>query len=127
MSEDDYDYREEERREWEFAQASMKRGKVECSESQVPRYVEMYQEAYTDYDIVWFDRKTGKEIIRYDGADPANTNSYYGACSDEEMFRGRSLDIYETIDRSEVKPASNTHLRHRSSFDKIDEDFEHTS
>lgn len=118
----DYDYIEEERREWEYAQASLKRGKVECSHGQVPRYVEMYQEAYTDYDIVWFDRKTGKEAFRYDGADPANTNSYYGACSDEQMFRDRNLNIYETLDRSEIKPVSNRHLRHKSRFDRINED-----
>lgn len=51
-------------------------------------------------DVVWIDRTTGREVMRYDGADPANTSPAYGAPSDEECFRRKGLDIKEEVDVS---------------------------
>ena len=55
-------------------------------------------------DKVWIDRLTGKEVMRYDAADPANTNSYYGARPDEECFVRRGLDYYELIAADKAMP-----------------------
>jgi hypothetical protein len=49
-------------------------------------------------DVVYIDRLTGKEVMRYDGADPANTRFDYGATPDAEYFERRGLDIKEMID-----------------------------
>lgn len=50
------------------------------------------------YDIYYIDRTTGKEVMRYDGADPANTKASYGAITDEEAFQNKSLNINEEVD-----------------------------
>jgi hypothetical protein len=55
-------------------------------------------------DVVWIDRLTGEEISRYDGADPANTNSYYGATSDDERFKRLGRDPNALIDAKDAKP-----------------------
>ncbi len=94
------DYAQEEfENEHRLAQAALRLRRIEVPEGMIRRY-----RSYTDEcdianicDQVWVDQLTGKEIIRYDLADPANTNSYYGAISDEEMFRRRDLDPYEVI------------------------------
>ncbi len=52
------------------------------------------------YDIVWWDRLTGKRLYSYDGADPANTHASYGAITDEEVFERRGLNIHEEVDMS---------------------------
>jgi hypothetical protein len=52
----------------------------------------------TTCDIYYVDRLTGKEVLHYDGADPANTNPAYGGISDEEMFSRRGLDYNAEID-----------------------------
>lgn len=54
------------------------------------------------YDICYVDRKTGREVMRYDGADPANTNPEYGAISDEECFYNKGLDKEEMIEETEI-------------------------
>lgn len=68
------------------------------AESMVRRY-ERRVDAPDDYtyDILWVDRLTGKVVFRYDGADPANTNPYYGGLSDEQMFERKGLDIWAEI------------------------------
>ena len=54
------------------------------------------------YDILYIDRLTGKTVLRYDGADPANTKASYGAISDEECFRRMGCNINEEIDITRV-------------------------
>ena len=56
----------------------------------------------TTYDIQWRDRTTGKIVLSYDGADPANTNPHYGAEPDSDVFAkmGRDLDEEIEINRS---------------------------
>lgn len=71
-----------------------------CStETSVPRYFKgMDCPDPTTADVVYIDRLTGKEVLRYDGADPANTRFDYGAKPDAEVFAKRGLNIKETID-----------------------------
>lgn len=92
-------------REHRYAQNALKRKRISVPTGKTLRY-----ESTTDCseegmaDVVWIDRLTGKEVFRYDGADPANTNSYYGAPSDEESFTNRGLDVYALISKTEAKP-----------------------
>lgn len=44
------------------------------------------------YDIVYTDRTTGREVMRYDGADPAN-----GVTTDEDVFADKGRDINELV------------------------------
>jgi hypothetical protein len=65
----------------------------------VPRYFKgMDCPDLTTADVVYIDRLTGKEVMRYDGADPANTRFDYGARTDAEYFSKRGMNIKETID-----------------------------
>lgn len=65
----------------------------------VPRYFKgMDCPDDTTADVVYIDRLTGKEVMRYDGADPANTRFDYGARPDADYFAKRGLDIKEMID-----------------------------
>ena len=68
-----------------------------------PRYKKVYDcpDEYT-CDVVYIDRLTGKEIIRYDGADPANTNTECGGISDSDRFLNRGLDKHEKVVDTDV-------------------------
>lgn len=92
-------------REHMAAQRALQRKRINVPAGKVMRYEYVYDES-EEYmcDKVWVDRLTGEEVMRYDAADPANTNSYYGARPDEESFVKRGLDIYATIDASDAKP-----------------------
>lgn len=69
------------------------------SDAAVPRYFKgMDCPDFTTADVVYIDRLTGHEVMRYDGADPANTRFDYGATPDAEIFAKRGLNIKETID-----------------------------
>ena len=48
-------------------------------------------------DVVYIDRTTGKEVMRYDGADPANTRFDYGATPDADIFARKGLNIKELV------------------------------
>ena len=80
----------------------------------IPRYVRSTFEDDRTYDIIWTDRLTGKVVMRYDGADPANTNPAYGAKSDSEYLASRGHDINAEIalDTSAVKVPSGEAERH---------------
>lgn len=52
----------------------------------------------TTCDVVYIDRLTGKEVMRYDGADPANTRFDYGARPDLYIFADKGLDLKELVD-----------------------------
>ncbi len=52
----------------------------------------------TTCDIVYIDMLTGKEVMRYDGADPANTRFDYGATPDADILARKGYDIKEMID-----------------------------
>jgi len=70
-----------------------------ATETAVPRYFKGWDcPDSTTADVFYIDRLTGKEVMRYDGADPANTRFDYGAKPDAEIFAGRGLDIKEMID-----------------------------
>src|SRR5580698_4397370 len=73
--------------------------------STIPRYHKLYDmpDKFT-CDVVYVDRLTGKEIMRYDGADPANTNPEYGAEPDSECFANRGLNLRERIEASKAVP-----------------------
>lgn len=86
-----------------LTQRALQLKRINVPDGRVRRYEYVYDEEYM-CNKVWVDRLTGKEVMRYDAADPANTNSYYGARPDEEFFVRRGLDIYATIDASDAKP-----------------------
>lgn len=52
-------------------------------------------------DVFFVDRLTGKEISRYDGVDPANTDPKYGAISDQEVFERKGWNINEMIEEQQ--------------------------
>lgn len=54
----------------------------------------------TTYDIVYYDKLTGRVVLRYDGADPANTRFDYGALTDADLLKRMGLDIGELVDPS---------------------------
>lgn len=64
----------------------------------VPRYFKgLDRPDATTADVVYIDRLTGREVMRYDGADPANTRFDYGATPDSEYFARMGMNIRETI------------------------------
>ena len=70
-----------------------------ATETAVPRYFKGWDcPDDTTADVVYIDRLTGKEVMRYDGADPANTRFDYGARPDAKIFARRGMNIKETID-----------------------------
>lgn len=92
-------------REHRAAQAALHRKRISIPEGKTMRYQSVYDESESHMcDKVWIDRLTGQEVFRYDAADPANTNSYYGARPDEESFVKRGLDYYALIDVKDAKP-----------------------
>ena len=103
-------------REHRLAQAALNRKRVAIPDGKVQRYESTYDER-EDCDKVWIDRLTGKEVMRYDAADPANTNSYYGARPDEEFFVKKGLDIYELIDAFLAKPMPRWPARDYGGYD----------
>lgn len=111
-------------REHRFAQAALERKHIDVPTGKVMRYESVYDESEECMcDKVWIDRLTGKEVMRYDAADPANTNSYYGARPDEEGFVRRGLDIYELIDAASAKPLPRFPVYYHGDFDDgYDED-----
>lgn len=48
-------------------------------------------------DVVYIDRTTGREVMRYDGADPANTRFDYGAEPDADILARQGYDIKEMV------------------------------
>ena len=91
-------------REHRYAQAALNRKRIDIPEGKTLRYEHVIDESERFMcDKVWIDRLTGKEVLRYDAADPANTNSYYGARPDEEAFVRKGLDIYALIDAKDAK------------------------
>lgn len=72
-------------------------------EEMIPRYKRTVDEPdeYT-YDIIWIDRLTGRSVLSYDGADPANTSAAYGATPDHEIFERKGLAIDEEIPLSKA-------------------------
>ncbi len=78
------------------------------STATVRRYVrDTYEPDDCTYDIIWTDRLTGRTVLSYDGADPANFNPAYGAKTDAEVFADRGLDIYEEIEATKsITPVS---------------------
>lgn len=92
-------------REHRAAQAALQRKHIPIPEGKTMRY-QSTMDSSDRYlcDKVWIDRLTGQEVLRYDAADPANTNSYYGARPDEESFIKRGLDYYALIDVRDAKP-----------------------
>lgn len=92
-------------REHRLAQRALQRKRIAVPDGKVMRYEFTYDSSEELMcDKVWIDRLTGAEVFRYDAADPANTNSYYGARPDEESFVRRGLDIYAVIDAKDAKP-----------------------
>jgi hypothetical protein len=92
-------------REHRLAQAALQRKRIDIPAGKVMRYESVYDQSEDLMcDMVWIDRLTDKEVMRYDAADPANTNSYYGARPDEEAFVRRGLDYYELIDADKAMP-----------------------
>lgn len=67
------------------------------------RYVKIYDcPDSTTCDVCYVDVTTGKEVMRYDGADPANTREDYGAKSDEDCFIEKGLALREMIDSAKA-------------------------
>jgi hypothetical protein len=114
-------------REHRYAQAALRRKHVDVPDGKVKRYEYVYDESEERMcDKVWIDRLTGKEVTRYDAADPANTNSYYGARPDEEIFVHKGLDYYELIDTDKAKPLPRFHVFDDGRYDDngYDEDLD---
>jgi hypothetical protein len=49
----------------------------------------------TVYDCIWYDRKTGKPVMRYDAADPANTQVDY---DDAFVMWRKGVDLNEMLE-----------------------------
>lgn len=80
----------------------------------------------TTCDIVYIDVKTGEEVLRYDGADPANTRFDYGAVPDADTLKKRGYDIQEEIDVSEaVVTHAECAMRMRQSSDDYEDHFDY--
>jgi hypothetical protein len=74
-----------------------------ATKTTVPRYFKGWDcPDSTTADVVYIDRLTGEEVMRYDGADPANTRFDYGARPDADYFAKRGLDIKEVINPSKA-------------------------
>lgn len=72
---------------------------VTSAPSMIRRYVRSFDAPdETTYDIIWTDRLTGKVILCYDGADPANTNPAYGAKPDSDYLASHGHDINAEIE-----------------------------
>jgi hypothetical protein len=111
-------------REHRLAQRALRLDRTEIPEGKVRRYESTSDCSAPDLaDVLWIDRMTGKEVFRYDGADPANTNSYYGAMSDEEMFRRAERDPYELIDAAVAKPMPKFAVYDDGSYDDGPDDY----
>lgn len=52
------------------------------------------------YDVCYVDLTNGQEVMRYDGADPANTREDYGAKPDAVCFAEKGLNLRECIEAS---------------------------
>lgn len=70
------------------------------------QYVARYWKGYDcpdEYtcDVVYIDRTTGNVVLRYDGADPANTRFDYGAIADCDRFARKGRNIKEVVPESE--------------------------
>ncbi len=71
---------------------------------------------------------TGKEVYRYDGADPANTRFDYGAMTDADCFSQKGLDLKEMI-RPEQAVVSDSEMAGRmgvsyeDDYDYADDDY----
>lgn len=64
----------------------------------VRRYVKSYDEPDDcTCDCIWTDRLTGKIVLSYDAADPANTSAAYGAPPDSDVFARMGLNIDEEV------------------------------
>lgn len=109
--------------EHRLAQAALRLKRITVPEGKMKRYQQTSDSSGgpTHYDVVWVDRLTGTVVFRYDGADPANTNSYYGAMGDDEMFAKRGLDPYELIDEAAAKPMPVYH-EYYNGLDEFDDD-----
>lgn len=97
---------EDAQREYHYAQQDFNRNSSAPmpKDGKVARYYRFADDdGDTTYDIVWCDRVTGERVTRYDGADPANTNPYYGATPDKVIFEKKGRDITEMVDPSDVK------------------------
>lgn len=55
----------------------------------------------TTADVVYIDRTTGQEALRYDGADPANTRFDYGAPTDADCLARRGFNIKEMVHKDQ--------------------------
>lgn len=105
-------------REHRLAQAALNRKLVDVPEGKIMRYQSTYDESEDCMcDKVWIDRLTGREVMRYDAADPANTNSYYGAQPDEAFFVKRGLDFYAQIDATDAKPMPHFQIFYSNDYD----------
>ena len=93
------------------------------TDGEVPRYFKGWDcPDSTTADVVYIDRVTGKEVMRYDGADPANTRFDYGATPDADIFAKRGLDIKEMIDPARATISIKECRRQmRESFDDFDD------
>jgi len=66
------------------------------SDKMVNRFVCHTHSGGTIYDVMVTDRKTGKIILKYDGADPANHEE-----TDELTLKRKGYDVHEYIKESE--------------------------
>lgn len=96
---------EDERREQRAAQAEHNRNSYPPSPKarQIARLFRG-QDCPDQYtcDIIFVDRLTGHEVFRFDAADPANTNPYYGAEPDSVYLANLGYDISEMIDPAQA-------------------------
>lgn len=105
-------------REHRAAQAALCRKRIPIPEGKTMRYQSTVDQSERYMcDKVWVDRLTGHEVLRYDAADPANTNSYYGAVPDENSFIRRGLDYYALIDIKDAKQMPQFSVYYDGEFD----------
>lgn len=117
---------EDERNEHRAARAQMaKESHIPlATETHVPRFFKGLDEGDGACDTFYVDRLTGHEVMRYDAADPANTNPYYGAESDGSCMAKKGYQIGEMIRRDQVVISDDdlrAMCRQRDDYDDYDD------
>lgn len=89
-SDEDREYLEDLRNEQQHAfRAHAAGSSVPFAEGgKIAKYLKFVDYGYdgTEYNVVYIDRTTGKQALKYDGVDPANTNPFYGAEPDSHYI-----------------------------------------
>lgn len=102
-TDEDREYLEDLRNEQQYAFREHAAGSSVpfAEDGKIAKYLKFVDYGYDgdEYNVVYVDRTTGQQALKYDGADPANTNPFYGAQPDSHYIP----DIKKMIHPSKQK------------------------